>query len=74
MNELMAVISGEGVVKSVLILIVLGIIFWLLWWLVDYVGLPQPFNKVVKVILAVAAVIVIINVLLGLIGHPLIAW
>jgi hypothetical protein len=71
---LLAVVSGEAVVSTLIWLICIGLIFWLLWWLVAYIGLPEPFNKVARVILAVAAVVVLINVLLSLAGHPIVRW
>jgi hypothetical protein len=67
-------ISGDVLVHSVIYLIVLGLIFWLLWWLVGYINPPEPFRKVAQVILAVAAVLVCINVLLSMAGHPLVRW
>lgn len=67
-------ISAEAVVSGVIFLIVMGMVFWLLWWLADYVGLPEPFNKVIHVVLAVAAVVVLIGILMGLAGHPIIRW
>lgn len=69
-----AQISGDALVHWLVYLVVLGIVFWLLWWLVAYVGLPEPFNKVARVVLAVAAVLVLINVLLAMAGHPLMRW
>lgn len=72
--ELLAQISGSAVVNALIWIIVLGVVFWLLFWLIGYVGLPEPFNKVARVILAVAAVIVLINCLLMLAGHPIIHW
>lgn len=72
--QLLAQVSGDAVVHSLIYLIVLGLIFWLLWWLLSYIGLPEPFAKVARVILAVAAVLVCINVLLSITGHPLIRW
>ena len=66
--------SGAAVVSAILYLVVLGLVFWLLWWLIEYCGIPEPFHKVAKVLLAVLAVAVICNVLLGLTGHPLIRW
>ena len=74
MNTLLAIISGEAIVSLLVWVIVIGLIFWLLWWLLSYVGLPEPFNKVARVILAVAAVLFLINVLLGLAGHPIVRW
>jgi hypothetical protein len=49
-------------------LVVGGLIFWLIWWLINYIRLPQPFNKVAQVILAVVAVIFLINILIQAIG------
>jgi len=67
-------ISLSALVQAVLFIIIAGLIFWLLWWLVNYVGLPEPFAKVARVVLAVAAVFVLIAVLLSLAGHPVVIW
>lgn len=74
MTTLFAAISGAGVINLLIWLIVIGLIFWLLNWLIGYVGLPDPFAKVARIILAVAAVILIINALLSLAGTPIIEW
>lgn len=66
--------SIEGVVVAIIYLIVGGLIFWLLIWLIDYVGVPEPFHKVAKVVLAVAAVLLVICVLLAMIGRPMVRW
>ena len=71
---LLATISGPAVVSAVIWIIVAGLIFWLLTWLIAYVGLPEPFAKVAKVVIAVAAVIILINALLSIAGSPFIAW
>ena len=56
----------DGLVSLMVTLIVAGLIFWLLLWLIGFAGLPEPFAKVAKIILAVVAVIFIINLLLGM--------
>lgn len=53
-------------------LIVAGLIFYLLYWLIGVCGLPEPFNKVAIIILSLAAVVFLINLLMGLNGHALI--
>jgi hypothetical protein len=63
-------ISLSGLIHVVLYLIVAGLIWWLLSWLVDYVGLPEPFRKVARIVLAVIAVLVVISILLSLVGYP----
>lgn len=70
----MAAISGESLVHAVIWIIIAGVIFWLVNWLIGYVGLPEPFAKVARVILAVLAVLMLINALLMIVGRPLIAW
>ena len=69
-----AAISGETLVHTVIWVIVVGVIFGLLWWLINYVGLPEPFAKVARVILAILAVLVLIDALLRLTGNPIIRW
>jgi hypothetical protein len=61
-------LSLSALVTVLVYLVVAGLIFWLLWWLISYVGLPQPFDKVARVVLAVAAVLVVIGVLLSLVS------
>lgn len=63
-------ISLQAAAMVIVYLIVAGLIFYLLWWLVGYCGLPEPFNKVARVVLAVLAVMVIIGILLSLTGGP----
>lgn len=72
--NLLAQISGDAVIQSLLYLIVIGVVFGLLWWLIGYCSLPAPFDKVARVVLAIAAVIILINILLGMVGHPLFRW
>ncbi len=74
MLGMLALISGQAVIGSVIYVIVIGLIFWLLTWLIDYVAIPEPFNKIARVILAVAAVFMLIGVLLGMAGHPIFTW
>ncbi len=52
-------------------LIVIGLVFYLLWWLIGYIGLPEPFDKVARVIVALVAVIFLVNLVLGLTGGGL---
>lgn len=54
-----------GLVNFVIYLIIVGGVCWLLVWLVDYCELPQPFNKVAKVVIAVVGVLICISALLG---------
>jgi hypothetical protein len=65
-------LSLSALVSVLIYIIVAGLIFYLLWWLVGYCGLPEPFNKVARIILAVVAVLFLIGLLLSLVnGQPM---
>ncbi len=64
-------ISIEAAVRLVIYLIVGGLIFGILFWLLDYCAIPEPFNKVARVILVLLAALVVISILLSFIGHPI---
>ncbi len=65
-------ISLGAAVTTIVYLVVAGLIFWLLYWLVEFVGPPEPFRKVATVILAILAVMVVIGILLSMVnGQPI---
>jgi uncharacterized membrane protein YuzA (DUF378 family) len=74
MNTILAAISGQALLNAVIWIIVAAVIFWLVTWLIGYVGLPEPFAKVARVIVGIAAVLFLINALLTLAGKPLITF
>lgn len=65
-------ITGSALLTLLVTLVIAGLIFWLIWWFLGVCGLPEPFNKVAQIIVALVAVIFLINLLMGLNGHPLI--
>lgn len=67
-------ISGEMLVSVLIYLIIWGLILWVLWWGIGKIGLPEPFGKIATVVLVVLTVLVLLNLLLGFVGTPLIRW
>ncbi len=61
-------ISLSGAVSVIIYLVVAGLIFWLLWFLINYIAPPEPFRKIANVVLMVLAVLVCIGILLSLVG------
>ena len=57
-----------SLVYLVVYIIVLGLIVWLLNYLIDAVPLGEPFNRIAKVALMVIAVLIVILLLLQFIG------
>jgi hypothetical protein len=62
----------SALLSLLVFLVVAGVIFYLLWWLVNQ--LPDPFRVVGRIIIALVAVVLLINALLGLIDTPFIRW
>lgn len=61
-------ISLSMALSLIIYLVVAGLIFYLLFFLIGYCGLPAPFDKVARVVLMVLAVLVIIGLLLQVVG------
>ena len=74
MNTLLAVVSGSQLLNAFVILVIGALIFWLILWFVRYVGIPEPFNKVIRVVVGLVALIFLINFLLSIIGRDFIRW
>lgn len=55
----------NGLITLLIIAVILGLIFWA----IDWIGIPQPFNKGLKAVLVLVGLIVLIDFLLGLTGH-----
>jgi hypothetical protein len=54
-------ITGNSIIDALIRIVCVGLIFWLLKFLLDYLALPQPFNKIANVILIIGAVLYLIN-------------
>lgn len=60
--------SIESLVSALIYLVVIGLIFYCVWWFVGWIGLPEPFGKVVRVIIGLVALLILIYFLLGFLG------
>ena len=67
----MMILAAIPLIHLLIVLVIGGLIFWLLWWFIGFIGLPAPFNKVAQVVIALFAVLFLIHILLSLTGHPL---
>lgn len=63
-----------GLVTVIVYIVIAGLIFGLLWWLIDFAagqGMPEPFTRIARVVLVVVAVLAAIGILLSLVGQPI---
>lgn len=70
----LATISGDSLIHGVLVIVVVGLVLWLLDYLVQSVPLPPAFQKVARIMILVIGVFVLCNALLTLVGHPLFSF
>lgn len=54
-----------GLIVLLVNILILVLLAGLVWWIIGVMGLPEPFNKVVRVIVAVILVLILIGMLLG---------
>lgn len=74
MMTILAALSVQQLATVFVHIIVVALICWLLWWFISWVGIPEPFNKILRAIVGLGAVIFLINALLSLTGKPFITW
>jgi hypothetical protein len=55
-------------INTLIYLLVVCVIIGVIWWIVDYLPVPEPLNKLIKVVSIVIGAIVIIYALLGIAG------
>jgi ABC-type xylose transport system permease subunit len=55
-------------------IIIAALIYWVITWGIAQIGIPEPFSKIVKVVLVLAVVVFLVNALLSLGGHPMVSW
>ena len=55
----------NGLIGLLITLVVMGLVFYLVIWFIDWVGLPDPFNKVIKVVVGLVVLLYLLSVLAG---------
>lgn len=58
----------ETLISIILTLIVLGVIIWAIQQLLPMVPLPEPFAKIIHVLLVVVVVLIVVYIIAGLLG------
>jgi hypothetical protein len=48
--------------------LVIAVVVGIIWWVCDFLPVPEPLNKLIKILSIVIAVIAIVYLLLGLPG------
>lgn len=57
-----------ALINLIIYCIVLGIVVWLVLYLIDAIPLPEPFHRIVRVAIIVVASLIVILLLLNFVG------
>jgi hypothetical protein len=60
----------EGLIGLLVTVIILGLVFYVLYWLLGRIPLPAPFAVIAQVILGLIVVVVLLGLLFGGISIP----
>ena len=74
MNMMLAAISGGGFIQLIVTIAVLALVYFVVDWGIKSIGVPEPFNKLIRAILIIAVVLFLVNALLALTGNAFIRW
>ena len=53
-----------GLINLIVWLLIVGILIALVYWVIDAIPLPQPLNRIVKIVVVVVSALVLILLLL----------
>ena len=61
-----------GLIELLVVVLILGLVFALLYWLIGQFPLPAPFAMVAKAVLALIAVLILLWMLFGGVSVPVV--
>ncbi len=70
LTPLLTLPTFEAVVWLLIYLVVGALVFYLVAWLIGWIGIPEPFNKIIKAIVGLLVVIFLLYLLFGIAGRP----
>ncbi|MEO6588945.1 MAG: hypothetical protein ABIP06_06425 [Pyrinomonadaceae bacterium] len=59
-----------SLISLLITVILLGLVFYVLWWALAKIALPAPFDKIAVVVLVLLVVVVLVSLVTGSISLP----
>lgn len=59
-----------SLITLLIYIILLGLVFYVLWWALAKIGLPAPFDKVAQVVIVLLVVVALLGIVTGSIALP----
>ena len=60
--------DAHSLVMLLVWIVISGMIFYVMWWGLGQLALPEPFDKIARAVIIIVTVLLLINALLGLTG------
>lgn len=57
-----------ALINLIIYLLIFGVLFWLVIYVLDAIPVPQPLNRIIRIVLVVVACLIVILLLLQLVG------
>jgi len=70
----LAAISGDSLVSAVIWIVVAALIYFVVMWGIEKVGIPEPFHKVAVALVVLVVVVLLVNALLSIAGRGFIRF
>lgn len=70
----LAAISGDNIIAAVVWIIVAALIYFVVNWGIEKIGIPEPFHKIAIALLVLIVVVLLVNALLSIADKGFIRW
>jgi len=67
---LAAVVNENTIVNAIVWLVCIGLIFYVLYWLIGALKVPEPISRIALGLIALAAAVICIRILFKFAGNP----
>jgi putative Mn2+ efflux pump MntP len=67
---MLAALTESNITNAIVWIGCMGLIIWLLYWLIGKLAIPEPFNKIAYAVLAIVSVVFCIRILFKFAGNP----
>lgn len=61
-------------ISAVIWIIIASLIYFVVMWGIEKVGIPEPFHKIAVAVVVLVVVLMLVNALLSLGGKPIFRW
>lgn len=69
-----AAISGDNIIAAVVWIVIAALIYFVVTWGIEKIGIPEPFHKIAIALVVLIVVVLLVNALLSIADKGFIRW